>query len=326
MINDQAEDLDCNPIRDRESTQGEHLQPRNGLGTQLAYNIGVLGNNSRDVLGTKEGGGILTLHYPGGTDSSEDYETEEGSQDNETGSFCARNVEVIDVDCLSLENRVNQDHTDWNSVNKAMEIWGQKARMVRNIWSGTKIILVCMGFFDHNRLNTVPQKDNRKITDESQDGKSCFQMSNAGSALHNCTKISQQDILGHKRLLPKLNKDFIGITVEKTLNTSAKPAICVLQESNLIDGQRHPWGSKMLAALWREFVSTSLGLCRVQIMPNICSWYLTISQKWLDAIPIESTDAKTVASKLIERFISVFGSGVQLRITSISGGVQLIRD
>ena len=43
VINDQAEDLDCNPIRDRESTQGEHLQPRNGLGTQLAYNIGVLG-------------------------------------------------------------------------------------------------------------------------------------------------------------------------------------------------------------------------------------------------------------------------------------------
>ena len=68
--------------------------------------------NSRDVFGTKEGGGILTLHYPGDTDSSEDYETEEGSQDNETGSFCARNVEVIDVDCLSLENRVNQDHTD----------------------------------------------------------------------------------------------------------------------------------------------------------------------------------------------------------------------
>ena len=29
--------------------------------------------------------------------------------------------------------------------------------------------------------------------------------------------------------------------------------------------------------------------------------------KWLDAIPITSIDAKTVASKLIERFISVFG-------------------
>ena len=55
----------------------------------------------------------------------------------------------------------------------------------------------------------------------------------------------------------------------------------------------------------------------------LVSCYFT---KWLDAIPIESTDAKTVASKLIERFISVFGSGVQLRITSMSGGVQLIRN
>ena len=55
VINDQVEDLDCNPIRDRESTRGEHLQPRKGVGTQLAYNIGVLGNNPRGVLGTKEG-------------------------------------------------------------------------------------------------------------------------------------------------------------------------------------------------------------------------------------------------------------------------------
>ena len=75
------------------------------MGTQLAYNIGVLGNNPRGVLGTKEGGGLLTRHCSGDTDSSsfEDYGTEEGSQDNETGSFCDRNVEVIDVDCLSLE-------------------------------------------------------------------------------------------------------------------------------------------------------------------------------------------------------------------------------
>ena len=81
------------------------------MGTQLAYNIRVLGNNPGNVFGTKEGGGILTLHCSGDTDSSrsEDYETEEGSQDNETGSFCARNVEVIDADCLSLENiRVKQ--------------------------------------------------------------------------------------------------------------------------------------------------------------------------------------------------------------------------
>ena len=65
-------------------------------------------------------------------------------------------------------------------------------------------------------------------------------MSYARRALHYCTKMSQQGILGHKRLLPKLNKDFTGITVEKTLNTGAELAIHVLQESNLINGQKHP--------------------------------------------------------------------------------------
>ena len=39
----------------------------------------------------------------------------------------------------------------------------------------------------------------------------------------------------------------------------------------------------------------------------LVSCYFT---KWLDAIPINSIDAKTVATKLIERFISVFGGEV----------------
>ena len=41
----------------------------------------------------------------------------------------------------------------------------------------------------------------------------------------------------------------------------------------------------------------------------LVSCYFT---KWLDAIPIESIDNKTVASKLIERFISVLGCPLSL--------------
>ena len=41
----------------------------------------------------------------------------------------------------------------------------------------------------------------------------------------------------------------------------------------------------------------------------LVSCYFT---KWLDAIPINSIDAKTVATKLIEKFISVFGCPVTL--------------
>ena len=41
----------------------------------------------------------------------------------------------------------------------------------------------------------------------------------------------------------------------------------------------------------------------------VVSCYFT---KWLDAIPISTIDAKTVATKLIEKFISVFGVPMQL--------------
>ena len=41
----------------------------------------------------------------------------------------------------------------------------------------------------------------------------------------------------------------------------------------------------------------------------LVSCYFT---KWLDAIPINSIDAKTVATNLTERFISVFGVPVTL--------------
>ena len=42
----------------------------------------------------------------------------------------------------------------------------------------------------------------------------------------------------------------------------------------------------------------------------VVSCYFT---KWLQVIPLESIDAKTVATKLIERFISVLGVPVMLR-------------
>ena len=41
----------------------------------------------------------------------------------------------------------------------------------------------------------------------------------------------------------------------------------------------------------------------------LVSCYFT---KWLDVIPLSSTDAKTIANKLIERFISVFGVPLML--------------
>ena len=51
------------------------------------------------------------------------------------------------------------------------------------------------------------------------------------------------------------------------------------------------------------------------ITSNKATYLLVVScyfTKWLDAIPISTIDARTVATKLIEKFISVFGVPMQL--------------
>ena len=69
----------------------------------------------------------------------------------------------------------------------------------------------------------------------------------------------------------------------------------------------------MLVVQWNALVSISVALYPVSKKGHrylmVVSCYFT---KWVDAIPLNSQEAKNVTSKLLNRFISIYGVPLKL--------------
>ena len=120
-----VEGLGCDPTRVNETTRGKQLQLRNSLDTHFSCYIGVPETTLGVTLGTGLKGDDLLLHCTEDTDSDSSFrcDDEEDSKENESRSAYARNVDIIDVDCLALENlKEEQDKKLEIQFDQAMEV------------------------------------------------------------------------------------------------------------------------------------------------------------------------------------------------------------
>ena len=108
------ENLDCDSIRVNENTREKRLEPRTSVETQLSCYSRVDETTLGVTLSMEECRDYSQLHYTEETDSDSFYydaeegrqvtDSEEGSQESKSGSAYVRNVELINIDCLTSEH------------------------------------------------------------------------------------------------------------------------------------------------------------------------------------------------------------------------------
>ena len=286
--------------------------------TQLSCYSRVPETTLGGILSTSESMDILE-------DSDSDsscYDIEEGSYvsytegergETATGSAYTRRVEVIDIDCLTPENLgVEQNNQteiqlikQWKSVGRRPD-WSEIAQYgpeLKAYWLAWESLLIIDEVLYKKKESEKLHSSKPKIILPTALRKKCFAL------LHETVTAGH---LGSQKTLVKVKERFYWYNYRKDVDYWCRTCdICASRK------QPH---RRAKAPMKQYNVGYPLERVAIDIMgplpmSNNASYLLLVScyfTKWLDAIPINSIDAKTVATKLIERFISVFGAPVTL--------------
>ena len=311
--------LGCDPRRVIEKNNpGEALQPRARVETQLSCYSRVPETTLGGILSTSENVDILE-------DSDSDsscYDIEEGSYvsytegergETATGSAYTRRVDVIDIDCLTPENLgVEQNNQteiqlikQWKSAGQRPD-WSEIAQYgpeLKAYWLAWDSLLIIDEVLYKKKESEKLHSSKPKIILPTALRKKCFAL------LHETVTAGH---LGSQKTLAKVKERFYWYNYRKDVEYWCRTCdICASRK------QPH---RRAKAPMKQYNVGYPLERVAIDIMgplpmSNNARYLLLVScyfTKWLDAIPINSIDAKTVATKLIERFISVFGVPVTL--------------
>ena len=310
-----VEGLGCDPTRVNETTRGKQLQLRNSVDTQFSCYIGVPETTLGGTLGTRLKGDDLLLHCTEDTDSDSSFscDDEEESEENESGSAYARNVDIIDVDCLARENvKDEQDKQleiqlikQWKSDKRKPE-WAEISKYgpeLKAYWSMWDSLSMTDGVLYRKKVSDESLDSKPQIVLPIELRKKCFAL------LHDTVTAGH---LGSQKTVAKVKQRFYWYNCRKDVEYWCRTCdICA--------SRKQPY-RRAKAPMKQYNVGYPLERVAIDIMgplprSNNARYLLLVScyfTKWLDAIPINSIDAKTVATKLIERFISIFGCPISL--------------
>ena len=109
----------CNSIRvNNETTREKQIELQPSVDTQFSCDSRVNETTLGGTLGIVEGQDSFKLHYSEETDSDSSYyeseevtqgcDVEEGSQETQSKSAYVRNVEAINIDCMTPHNIKNE--------------------------------------------------------------------------------------------------------------------------------------------------------------------------------------------------------------------------
>ena len=309
----------CNSIRvNNKITREKQLELRPSVDTQFSCDSRVNETTLGGTLGMVEGQDSFKLHYTEETDSDSSYyeceegtkdcDVEEGSQETQSKSTYVRNVEAINIDCLTPHNIKNEQDTQpeiqmikqWKRDGRRPD-WSQIAQYgpeLKAYWSSWEsLILMDEILYKQKPINIGPENKPRIVLPMAL-RKKCFTL------LHDTVTSAH---LGSQKTLEKVKQRFYWYGCRKDVEYWCKTCdICA---------SRKPPYRKAKAPMKQFNVGYPLERCALDILgplpvSNNARYLLLVScyfTKWLMVIPLESTDAKTVATKLIEKFISVFG-------------------
>ena len=307
----------CDSIRVSEETREKQLEPRPSVETQLSCNSRVCKTTLGGSLGVDESQDPFKLHCAEETDSDSSYYdceeeiesfSEEGCQENQPKLAYVRNTEAVNIDCLTPQNiKYEQDRQpeiqmikEWKRDGKRPD-WSQLAQYTPELkayWSAWEsLILMDEILYKQKPINIGPQNKPRIVL-PSVLRKKCFTL------LHDTVTSAH---LGSQKTLDKVKQRFYWYGCRKDVEYWCKTCdVCA---------SRKPPYRKAKAPMKQYHVGYPLERCALDILgplpaSNNARYLLLVScyfTKFLMVIPLEKTDAQTVATKLIERFISVFG-------------------
>ena len=318
MTENCQESLGCDSIRVSETTREKHQEPRPSVETQLSCYIGVDETTLGGTLSMDECQDPFTLHCTEEMDSDSSYydceegrqnsDVEEGTQEIKSGSAYVRNSEAINIDCLTPENiKYEQEQQpeiqmikQWKRDDRRPE-WSHIAKCgleLKAYWSSWESLILMDEILYKKKPINVSVENKPRIVLPMALRKKCFTL------LHDTVTSAH---LGSQKTLEKVKQRFYWYECRKDVEYWCRTCdICA---------SRKPPYRLAKAPMKQYNVGYPLERCALDILgplpsSNNARYLLLVScyfTKWLMVIPLESIDAKTVASKLIEKFISVFG-------------------
>ena len=310
--------LDCDSIWVLEITREKQLEPRPSVETQLScYNRvpeTTLGGN----LSLEESEDQYHMCCTEETDSdSSYYDAEEGRQENErdegnreskSGSANVRNIMLVNIDSLMPEHikyeqdqqpkirtikqlKTNEEKPNWSEV-------AQYGPELKAYWSSWESLVVIDDILYKRKPNETSVENKPRVVLPTVLRKKCFTL------LHDYAAAAH---LGSQKTLGKIKERFYWYGCRKDVEYWCRTCdICA---------SRKPPYRRAKAPMKQYNVGYPPEQCSLDIMgplpsSNNAKYLLLVScyfTKWLMVIPLETNDAKTVATKLIERFVSVLG-------------------
>ena len=262
------------------------------------------------ILSTEESGDITQMK---GFDCCNSNSENLVEGENDTGSACVQNIDTINIDCLSIENikeeqykqaeiqlikqwKVDNSRPDWSEV-------AQYGPELKAYWSTWDSLYLDHGILYGKKLGVRSLENKPQIVLPTSLRKDCFAL------LHETVTAAH---LGSQKTLAKVKQRFHWYNSRKDVEYWCRTC-------DTCASRKQPY-RRAKAPMKQYNVGFPLERVAIDIMgPLPCSNnanYLLLVYcyftKWLDAIPIASIDAKTVATKLVERFIYVFGCPVTL--------------
>ena len=315
--------LDCESIRVPETTREEQLEPRPRVETQLSCYSRVPKTTLGGELSMDETMDPYQLSCTEETDSDSSYydaeewreeiDSDEEKQNMKSESTNVRNIEIINIDSLTPEHiKHEQDQQpeihmikQWKNSDEKPN-WAQIAQYgpeLKAYWSSWESLVLIDGILYKRKPNEMPLNNKPRIVLPTNLRKKCFTL------LHDNVSGAH---LGSQKTLGKIKERFYWYGCRKDIEYWCRTCdICA---------SRKPPYRRAKAPMKQFNVGYPLERCSLDIMgplpsSNNARYLLLVScyfTKWLMVIPLETIDAKTVATKLIERFVSVSGVPVTL--------------
>ena len=253
---------------------------------------------------------IESLNYSEGEESSELSNEDMQMELGNTEAAAIRNVETVNIDCFTPENIIlEQDkHPEislikqWKLEDKKPE-WSEIAKFgleLKSYWIIWDSLILKDDLLYRAKMIADSEEPRYQIVLPQSLRKKSF------SLLHNTVTAGH---LGVQKTLGKIKQRFFWYNLKNDIEHWCR--VC-----DICASRKQPY-RKVKAPMKQYNVGYPLERVAIDIMGPLpvtdttnARFLLLVScyfTKWLDAIPITSIDAKTVASKLIERFISVFG-------------------
>ena len=240
----------------------------------------------------------------------------DGNLTGKTEPAAIRQINTIDIDCMTPENlRVEQEN---DPILSQIKTWKNEGN--RPDWHTIAPANLEMKMYwrQWESLCIIDGIIHRKCENSHKPGEIIYQILLPPSLRRRSFELLHESVtaghLAHKKTFAKVRQRFYWYRYEEDVEHWCK--VC-----DTCASRKQPY-RKAKAPMKQYNVGYPLERVSLDLMGplprtnvNNSRYVLLVScyfTKWLDAIPLATTDAKTIATKLIERFISVLGVPTQL--------------